>query len=196
MTLAKIKEAIINDPDNAAFGKKGWEPVYTAHKSAKILIIGQAPGRIAQESGIPWSDLSGDNLRSWLRVSKEEFYDEKLFALIPMDFYFPGSKERGDVPPRKGFAEKWHPLILKNMPNIQLTILIGQYSQELYLGTKRKKTLTETVRSYNEYLPQYLPLVHPSPRNNIWQKKNPWFKSELIPKLHKIVKKSLSSASK
>ena len=191
MVLPKIREAIIHDPANTIFSEKGWEPIYTANKSAKILIIGQAPGRIAQESGVPWNDLSGDNLRGWLGVSREEFYNEKLFALIPMDFYFPGSKERGDVPPRKGFAEKWHPLILKNMPNIQLTILIGQYSQELYLGAKRKKTLTETVRTYYEYLPEFLPLVHPSPRNNIWQKKNPWFKSELIPKLHRIVKKAL-----
>lgn len=106
MQLSKIREAIINDPANSTCGKQGWEPIYTAHKLAKILIIGQAPGRLAQDSNIPWNDLSGDNLRNWLGISREEFYDEKLFALVPMDFYFPGSKERGDVPPRKGFAEK------------------------------------------------------------------------------------------
>ncbi|MEI8223802.1 MAG: uracil-DNA glycosylase family protein [bacterium] len=189
MNLKQIKGEIINDKENKPFHKKGWEPIYTAHKSAKILIIGQAPGRLAQESNVPWNDLSGDNLRAWLGMIKEIFYDEKKVALVPMDFYFPGSKERGDVPPRKGFAEKWHPLILENMPNIELTILIGQYSQELYLGTKRKKSLTETVKSFEEYLPNYLPLVHPSPRNNIWLKKNPWFKEEIIPKLQKIVRR-------
>ena len=146
---------------------------------------------MAQASGIPWNDLSGDNLRQWLGMTKEVFYDENKVALVPMDFYFPGSKERGDVAPRKGFAEKWHPLILENMPNIQLTILIGQYSQGLYIGTKRKKSLTETVASFEEYLPNYLPLVHPSPRNNIWLKKNPWFKEKVIPELQKIVKKIL-----
>ena len=186
--LASIKIAIENDPENKAFSKKGWKPIYTAHPSATILIIGQAPGKIAQESGIPWNDASGDNLRNWLGISRDEFYDEKKVALIPMDFYFPGSKDRGDVAPRKGFAEKWHPEILKNMPHIKLTILIGQYSQELYLGEQRKKTLTDTVKSFDEYLPSYLPLVHPSPRNNIWQKKNPWFKKEVIPRLQKIVR--------
>ena len=104
-----------------------------------------------------------------------------------MDFYFPGSAERGDLPPRKGFAEKWHPQILAEMPDIELTILIGQYAQAHYLGAGRKKTLTETVRSYPEYLPEYFPLVHPSPRNNIWQKKNPWFMKKVVPKLQKRV---------
>ena len=108
-----------------------------------------------------------------------------------MDFYFPGSEERGDLPPRKGFAEKWHPLILKEMPHISLIILIGQYAQEYYLKDQRKKTLTDTVHSFKDYLPKFLPLVHPSPRNNIWQKRNPWFKNLVIPELHKRVRKLL-----
>ncbi|HTH93361.1 MAG TPA: uracil-DNA glycosylase family protein [Candidatus Paceibacterota bacterium] len=184
---------IIDDPANASFAKKKWEPVYTAHKSARILIVGQAPGRLAQESGIPWNDLSGDNLRKWLGLTKEVFYDPKKVALVPMDFYFPGSKERGDIAPRKGFAEKWHPLILKQMPDIELIIVIGKYAQEYYLGTKKKASLTETVRSFKEYLPKIIPLVHPSPRNNIWQKKNPWFPKTVIPTVQKIVAKTLSS---
>lgn len=192
MTLSEIRKKIIQDPDNRIFLKKKWPPVYTADESATVLIIGQAPGRIAQESGIPWNDLSGDNLREWLGVTRDEFYNKKKIALVPMDFYFPGSKERGDVPPRKGFAEKWHPFILKQMPNIKLTILIGQYSQELYLGKKRKGTLTKTVHAYKEFLPKkFIPLVHPSPRNNIWLKKNPWFKKEIIPKVQSIVRKAL-----
>jgi len=187
MKLSLIKKRIIEDPKNAIFLKKGWKPVYTAHSSAKIVIIGQAPGGIAQATGIPWNDASGNALRAWLGVSRETFYDEKKIALVPMDFYFPGSKLRGDVAPRKDFAKKWHPLIFEQMPHIELVVLIGQYSQEYYLGKRRKKTLTETVRAYQEYLPEYLPLVHPSPRNNIWQKKNPWFRKQVIPNLQKLV---------
>ncbi len=174
-------------PENRAFSLKNWEPIYSAHRGAKILIVGQAPGRIAQETRIPWNDKSGDNLRSWLGLSRDEFYDQTKVAFVPMDFYFPGSKERGDIAPRKGFAEKWHPLIIQQMPHIRLTILIGQYAQEYYLGAKRKNSLTETVKTYKDYLPKYLPLVHPSPRNNIWIKKNPWFKNQLLPELKKKV---------
>ena len=190
-SLSTIRKAIIDDPENRHFIKQEWEPLYTAHKEALIAVIGQAPGRIAQETGIPWNDKSGDNLREWLGISREDFFDEKKVALVPMDFFFPGSKERGDIAPRKEFAEKWHPAILKNMPNIKLTILIGQYAQERYLGDRRKNNLTETVRAYKEYLPEYFPSVHPSPRNNIWLKKNPWFKEEVVPYLHRRVKKIL-----
>lgn len=188
MDLNTIRRKIQNAPENVSFKVKEWQPIYSAHPDARILIIGQAPGRVAQETKIPWNDKSGDNLRNWLGLSKEEFYNEKMVALVPMDFYFPGSLERGDVAPRKGFAEKWHPLILEQMPNIRLIILIGQYSQEYYLGAKRKDSLTETVRAYKEYLPTYLPLVHPSPRNNIWIKKNPWFYIDVIPSARKLTK--------
>lgn len=188
MTLSAIRKAIIEGKENASFTKKGWEPVYTAHEDAKILIVGQAPGIRAQESHIPWNDPSGDNLRNWMDIDRDAFYDEKKIALVPMDFYFPGSKERGDEPPRKGFAEKWHPLILENLKEVKLTLVIGQYAHAYYLGDTKKKTLTETVKSFKEYTPKIIPLVHPSPRNNIWQKKNPWFKEDLIPHLRKRVK--------
>ena len=193
MTLEAIRKAIEVDPENSAFTKKGWDPIYTAHKNAKILIIGQAPGIRAQESRIPWNDPSGDNLRAWIDIDRNTFYDETKVALVPMDFYFPGSKERGDLPPRKEFAEKWHPLILENMPGIELTLLIGAYAQERYLGEKRKKNLTETVRAFKEYGPEHIPLVHPSPRNNIWQKKNPWFKKNLLPSLQATVRSIIKS---
>ena len=191
MTLDEIQKAIVNDPENSTFTKKGWKPVYTAHEGARILIIGQAPGIRAQESHIPWNDPSGDNLRTWMGIDRDTFYDETKIALVPMDFYFPGAKERGDMPPRKEFAEKWHTQILAQIPNIRLTLLIGKYAQERYLGAKRKKNLTETVRAYKEYAPSYIPLVHPSPRNNIWQTKNPWFKEKLLPNLQHIVSSTL-----
>lgn len=193
--LPEIRDLIKKDPLNKVFTKKKWEPIYTAHPLSKILIVGQAPGRIAQEGGIPWGDKSGDNLRRWLGITKEVFYNSEKVALVPMDFYFPGVKERGDVAPRKGFAEKWHPLILRQMPNIVLIILVGKYAQEYYLNSEQKISLTETVRSFKEYLPKFIPLVHPSPRNNIWQKKNPWFQEKVIPDIQKIVTKVLLSGS-
>lgn len=191
MSLEDIHAAIAQDPANAWATRQGWEPVFSAHRDARILIVGQAPGIRAQTSHVPWNDPSGDNLRTWMDVSRETFYDTSKIALVPMDFYFPGSLARGDVPPRKGFAEKWHPLLLAQMPNIEFSILIGQYAHRYYLGSERKQTLTETVRNYQEYLPEKLPLVHPSPRNNIWHKKNPWFQAEVVPVLRERVREVL-----
>jgi uracil-DNA glycosylase len=166
-------------------------PVLQAGVDAKIVIIGQAPGQKVQNSGIPWDDQSGNELRRWLGVTKEQFYDEIIFALVPMGFCYPGKGNRGDLPPRPECAPLWHDALLKKMKNINLIILIGQYSQKYYLGNKLKSSLTETVKNYKEYLPDFLPLVHPSPRNKIWQKKNAWFEVEVIPQLQKIVKKSI-----
>lgn len=146
----------------------------------KIVIIGQAPGRKVQDSGVPWDDASGNNLREWLGVDKQTFYNEKIFALIPIGFCFPGSGKSGDLPPRSECAPLWHQRVLKLMTEINLTLLIGQYAQNYYLKNTAKITLTETVKNYKEYLPNYIPLPHPSPRNNIWQKKNKWFKDSLI----------------
>ena len=166
-------------------------PVFSVSPQAKILIIGQAPGQKVQDSGVPWDDQSGNELRRWLGVSKEQFYNNKLFALMPMGFCYPGKGISGDLPPRPECAPTWHDLLLKKMKQVELTILIGQYSQKYYLGEKLKPTLTQTVKSFKEYLPEYLPLVHPSPRNNIWQKKNPWFEKEIIPYLQKKINKLL-----
>lgn len=166
-------------------------PVLQASIHSKIVIIGQAPGQKVQDSGIPWDDQSGDELRRWLEVSKEQFYNSKLFALIPMGFCYPGKGNSGDLPPRPECAPLWHHKLLTGMEKVQLTILIGQYSQKYYLKENFKPTLTENVKNYKEYLPHYLPLVHPSPRNKIWQKKNPWFEKEIIPALRRIINESI-----
>jgi uracil-DNA glycosylase len=133
-------------------------------------------------------------LRDWLGVSDEKFYDVNLFAILPMDFYFPGKGPHGDLPPRRGFASTWHPKILANLRNIQLTILIGRYAQNEYLGSTKKANLTDTVRSFRDYLPDYFPIVHPSPLNFRWQAKNPWFLSEVIPALREVVTAALGTA--
>lgn len=163
-------------------------PIVQAGKNSRIIIIGQAPGQKVQNSGIPWDDLSGNELRRWLGVTKEQFYNEKIFALMPMGFCYPGKGKSGDLPPRPECAPLWHDQLLQKMKQVKLIILIGQYAQQYYLGEKLKPTLTETVKNFKEYLPQYLPLVHPSPRNKIWQKKNPWFEKAVLPKLQKVVK--------
>ncbi|HHX80350.1 MAG TPA: uracil-DNA glycosylase family protein [Acholeplasmataceae bacterium] len=188
----KIYNEIINDSSNLKFIYKGWQPIYTVSKQSKIVIIGQAPGVKAQESGIAWNDLSGNKLRDWLGVTREEFYDTTKFALIPMDFYYPGQGKTGDLPPRRDFAEKWHKRILNELDELRLIILIGQYSQNYYLKDRGKKNLTETVKAYNEYLPLYFPLAHPSPRNIRWQIKNPWFENQVIPELKALVKSILN----
>ena len=167
------------------------KPIIQASSQSKILIIGQAPGQKVQDSGIPWDDLSGNELRRWLGVSKEQFYNPQLFALMPMGFCYPGKSTSGDLPPRPECAPQWHNKLLVEMKNIKLILLIGQYSQKFYLTDNLKPTLTENVKSYKEFLPKYLPLVHSSPRNKIWQKKNPWFEQQLIPVLQKKIKQLL-----
>ena len=162
-------------------------PILQASIHAKIMIIGQAPGRKVNDSGIPWDDLSGNELRRWLGVTKEQFYEPDLFALMPMGFCYPGTAKTGDLPPRPECAPLWHPKLLAEMTNIRLTLLIGQYAQKRYLGTAFNPTITENVRNYRTFLPHYLPLVHPSPRNKIWQKKNPWFEQEVVPALREII---------
>jgi uracil-DNA glycosylase len=156
------------------------------------LIIGHAPGKIVHHSRVPWEDRSGDRLRTWLDIDKETFYDSQSIAIMPMGFCYPGTGKSGDLPPRKECAPLWHQKLLHMMPGVELTLLFGQYAQKYYLGKERKQNLTETVKAYRQYLPKYLPLPHPSPRNNIWQKKNPWFMDEVIPVLQKQAKKILS----
>lgn len=187
----KIKEEIIVDEMNRYYTNKDIGPLFKASKDARLAIIGQAPGRKAEESQLFWNDLSGDRLREWMAISREEFYKTDRIAHLPMDFYYPGKAKYGDMPPRKGFAEKWHPLLLEEMPNIETIILIGNYAQKHYLGKRREKNLTETVRNFKNYLPEYLPLVHPSPLNIGWFKRNQWFESEVLVILKEIVIKSL-----
>ena len=155
-------------------------------------MIGQAPGRKAQESGIAWNDASGIKLFDWLGVSETQFRDPDLFALLPMDFYYPGKGASGDSPPRKEFAGRWHAPLLDLMPEIRLTILIGQYAQQHYLAGRTKRNLTETVHAFDEYLPRIIPLVHPSPLNFRWQARNPWFVTDLLPVLREHVAAALT----
>jgi len=165
----------------------GCRPVIKASVKSKILIIGQAPGRKVHESGIPWDDKSGDNLRKWLGVSKEAFYDNDLFGIIPMGFCYPGTDKSSDLPPRPECAPLWHDKLLKETKEVKLTLLLGQYAIKYYLGKSAKQTLTKTVKNYRAYLPEYLPLPHPSPRNNIWMKKNEWFGREVLPILKEVI---------
>jgi len=169
----------------------GVNPVIAASRNSKIAIIGQAPGSIVHKTGVPWNDKSGDRLRTWMGISKSDFYNKELFALIPMGFCYPGKGKSGDLPPRPECAPKWHHQVLNQMKSIELIILVGSYAQKYYLKHLVKKTLTETVKHYQDYLPRYMPLPHPSPRNNIWLRKNKWFEESVIPEL-RIKTKSIS----
>lgn len=191
MIFDEIKQKIINDPMNEAFTVRGIPPLFKASVDARIVIVGQAPGRKAEATRLFWNDLSGDRLREWMGISREKFYETDRIAHLPMDFYYQGKAKTGDVPPRKGFAEKWHPLLLKEMPNIETIILIGDYAQKYYLNKRCEKSLTETVRNFHKYLPEYFPLVHPSPLNLGWLKRNPWFDKEVLPVLKESVKKNI-----
>ena len=189
--LNAIFEAIKAEPQNAEYTKQGIDPLYYVDANATILVIGQAPGKKAQDTHIIWNDASGKRLREWMGVSDDTFYHSGKIAVLPCDFYFPGKGKSGDLPPRKGFADKWHPRLLKAMPNLQLTMLVGNYALRKYLDLKSKDTLTNTVKHFRDYLPEYFPLVHPSPRNQMWMKKNPWFEAEVLPELKRRVQDAL-----
>lgn len=163
----------------------GPRPVLNFSDKSKVLIVGQAPGTAVHQTGIPWNDPSGDRLRCWLNIDRKLFYNVDYFSIVPMGYCYPGRGKSGDLPPRKECAQLWLEKILAAIPQIELTLLIGQYAQDYYLGATKKKTLTETVRCWQEYSPHFLPLPHPSPRNNIWLKKNPWFEEEVIPYLQR-----------
>ncbi len=164
----------------------GPRPVIQMAASSRILIAGQAPGKKVHETGIPFNDASGDRLRDWLGVSAETFYDEKQFAILPMGFCYPGTGKSGDLPPRPECAEKWRSTLLASLNNIQLTLVIGQYAIAYHLPHEGKN-LTHVVQNWEQYWPDTIPLPHPSPRNNIWLKRNPWFQETVLPKLKKRV---------
>lgn len=171
----------------------GPKPILSIHPKSRIALISQAPGRLAHQSGIPWDDPSGHRLREWLGVDKETFYQVENFAILPMGFCYPGKGKSGDLPPRKECAPQWHDSVLAMLPNLQLTLLIGQYAQKAYLDKSRMRNLTETVRHFDQYLPQYMPTPHPSPLNARWRKKNPWFERSVIPVLRKQVQEILKN---
>ena len=166
----------------------GPRPVLRALATAKLLIVGQAPGTKVHESGIPWKDPSGERLRDWLQITPEVFYDEARVAIVPMGFCYPGRKEKGgDNPPRPECAPEWHQKLLNLIPDVKLTLLVGGYAQKHYLGPARKKTMTETVRAWRDYMPRFLPTPHPSWRTTGWLRKNPWFEAEVVPELRQWV---------
>jgi uracil-DNA glycosylase len=157
----------------------GPRPVLRAAVTAQLVIVGQAPGRRVHETGIPWNDPSGDRLRDWLALDRKRFYDQRHIAIIPAAFCYPEC------------APLWHPQLLAHLPNLRLALLIGSYAQAYYLGGRRKSTLTDTVRSWRDYLPYCIPLPHPSPRNQMWFKRNPWFADEVIPFLRRAIHRVL-----
>ena len=188
--IDKIIKKLKEDSRNKSYTERGIPPIFQVSPKAQILIIGQAPGKKVEESLIPFNDKSGEKLVQWMGIDRDTFYSEEI-AILPMDFYYPGKGKTGDLPPRSFIAKEYHKDILDLMPDIKLTILIGSYSMKYYLGKGMKENLTETVRSYKEYLPKYFPIVHPSPLNFRWQKANPWFEGEVVPvlrdKVHKIL---------
>lgn len=162
----------------------GPRPVFLVGAGARLLIVGQAPGTRVHETGIPWNDRSGDRLRDWLLLDRDAFYDETHIAIVPAGFCYPGRDARGgDLPPRPECAPAWHARLMAHMADIRLTLLVGQYAQALYLGARRRPTLSGTVAAWRDYLPAYLPLPHPSWRNTAWLKRNPWFEEKLLPDL-------------
>ena len=162
----------------------GPRPVLRVTETARVAIIGQAPGTRVHESGIPWDDRSGDRLRDWLALDAETFYDQTRVAIMPMGFCYPGvDKNGGDKPPRKECAAEWHTALWPYLGNVELTLLVGAYAQKYYLGKSAKKTMTATVAAWRDYHPRFLPMPHPSWRNTAWLRKNPWFQEDLLPPL-------------
>ena len=194
--FARLKEAIKFDQENLAFTQQGIDPLYIANEFARICIIGQAPGIRAQETQIPFNDPSGDRLRLWLGMSCDFFYHSPYLAILPMDFYYPGKGKSGDLPPRKHFAQKWHPAFFDLMPHLELIILVGSYAQAYYLPKDDIKNSTDRIKQFYKYGPLFFPIVHPSPRNNIWLKKNPWFECEIVPVLREKVAQIIAYTQK
>ena len=166
----------------------GPRPVLQVSQNAKILIAGQAPGAKVHKSGIPFDDASGERLRQWMGVTEDTFYNDQKIAILPMGFCYPGSAKSGDLPPRSECAATWRKQLLSAMKNIELTLVIGTYAQNWHMKKAKQKNLTETVKSWQSYGPRLIPLPHPSPRNNIWISKNPWFEQALVPELKKRIK--------
>ncbi|MDO6582710.1 uracil-DNA glycosylase family protein [Photobacterium sp. 2_MG-2023] len=168
----------------------GPRPVIQASSEARLMIVGQAPGTRVHDTGIPWNDPSGDRLRRWLDLDRGTFYDPSRIAIMPMGFCYPGKGKSGDLPPRPECAPQWHDQVWPLLPNIGMTLLVGQYAQNYYLSDK-PKTLTDTVRAWRQWAPDYLPLPHPSPRNTLWLKKNPWFETDVVPYIRDYVHQHL-----
>lgn len=187
--LADIRDCRYCEPELPL----GANPVVRASGTARVLIVGQAPGTRVHATGIPWNDPSGDRLRSWLALEPDVFYDESLIGIVPMGFCYPGKGKSGDLPPRPECAARWHESLLAHMPDVELVLLVGSYAQAYYLG-KSRETLTERVHRWRDFGPRYLPTPHPSPRNTLWLRRNPWFEDEVVPALRQRVAAILERA--
>ena len=163
-------------------------PIFRVGKTARLLIVGQAPGRLVHETGIPWNDPSGDVLRRWLDLDRDAFYDTSRIAIVPTGLCYPGTVDGADLPPCRECAPLWQPRFRAALPEIALTLLVGSHAQQYYLGKRRKATLGDTVRAWRDYLPEFFPLPHPSWRNLMWLKRNAWFSKTVIPALRRRVK--------
>lgn len=188
--LKEVRACTICAPALAA----GPRPVLQVHHRARILVAGQAPGRKVHESGVPFDDASGDRLRLWMGLDRDAFYDPGLVAILPMGFCYPGTGKSGDLPPRPECAPAWRARLMASMPNIALTLVIGQYAQAWHLPDTAGQSVTDTVKAWRNYWPALLPLPHPSPRNNIWLQKNPWFEAEIVGELQAQVREIAGSA--
>mgnify|MGYP001815091835 FL=1 len=169
----------------------GANPVLRASETARLLIVGQAPGTRVHATSIPWNDPSGERLRTWLDIDREQFYDASKIAIVPMGFCYPGRGKSGDLPPPPRCAPLWHPVLLERMPELALILLVGQYAQHYYLPDTRRETLTGRVRRWRDFAPRFLPMPHPSPRNTLWLRRNPWFEQEVVRSLRERVRQLL-----
>lgn len=172
----------------------GPRPVLSAGSTARILIVGQAPGLRVHQTGIPWDDASGARLRAWMGIDKDVFYDESRIAIIPMGYCYPGRGTGGDLPPRRECAQLWLDQLLARLPLVELTLLVGQHAQRHFLGRRRKPSLAETIQAWREYSPAYIPLPHPSPRNTPWFQRNAGFEQTLLPELRQRIERILAAA--
>lgn len=182
-TLEALLAAVRDCRACAAHLPLGPRPILQAGESARILIVGQAPGARVHATGVPWGDPSGERLRAWMGVDAGTFYDASRIAIIPMGYCYPGRGRSGDLPPRRECAQLWLDLLLEKLPHIELSLLIGQYAQRHFLGHRRGRSLTETTRHWEAHAPRCFPLPYPSPRNTPWLQRNPWFGKRLLPAL-------------
>lgn len=191
--LDRVRECTLCEPHLP----RGARPVLAASRDSRIALVSQAPGARVHESGVPWDDESGRRLRAWLDVDDRTFYDASNFAILPIGFCYPGTRPGGgDLPPRRECAPQWHPALWERLPRVRTTILIGNHAQRHYLGKRRERNLTETVRRHERYAPGFFPLVHPSPLNHGWHRKNPWFEAEVVPALRRFVREALSGGDR
>lgn len=176
----------------------GPNPVVRAAAGARMVIIGQAPGTRVHASGVPWDDPSGNRLRDWLQLQPEQFYDESQVAIVPMGFCYPGRGKSGDLPPTPDCAPLWHERLFTHLPQLELVLLVGAYAQQYYLShtpaaeVAATETLTQRVQRWQDFGPRYFPLPHPSPRNNVWLRRNPWFEAEVVPALQRRVREAIN----